>query len=371
MISYWERTYFLEYDYLVVGAGLVGLSTALELKALRPQAEVLVLERGVLPTGATTKNAGFACFGSLTEILDDLSHMPQDEVLATVQMRWDGLQRLRARLGDAAMGLEPTGGYELVQPEWAHALDRMEEVNDLLQPIVGRRTYSLANELSSGFGFDTKAYAHLIENPLEAAVNTGQIVRGLMKLCGEQGITVLTGVEVTEVDSHTGQVHTAQGLTFRADQICLATNAFSKRFLPEADIQPGRGIVLVTQPIEGLRVRGIFHMDAGYFYFRHVGNRVLLGGGRNLYKEEETTTDFGLNPRIMEELHRRLREVILPGTAYEVDLAWAGIMAFGAVKKPIVQRIGPHLSCAVRMGGMGVAIGSEVGLKAAHIMVHG
>jgi glycine/D-amino acid oxidase-like deaminating enzyme len=63
MLSLWEKQSFLEYDVIVVGAGITGLSTAVSIKEKNPKISVLVVERGILPTGASTKNAGFACFG--------------------------------------------------------------------------------------------------------------------------------------------------------------------------------------------------------------------------------------------------------------------------------------------------------------------
>lgn len=71
MLSYWEQKNFFRYELIVIGSGFTGLSTAINFKKKNPKARVLILEKGVFPTGASTKNAGFACFGSLTEILDD------------------------------------------------------------------------------------------------------------------------------------------------------------------------------------------------------------------------------------------------------------------------------------------------------------
>ena len=67
MLSFWEKDFFIAYDHIVVGSGIVGLSTAIAIKEKQPNSRVLVLERGIFPTGASTKNAGFACFGSLSE----------------------------------------------------------------------------------------------------------------------------------------------------------------------------------------------------------------------------------------------------------------------------------------------------------------
>ncbi len=94
--SYWERTAFIDdADVVVIGSGIVGLSAALHLKKQHPLLKVLVLERGFLPTGASTKNAGFACFGTVSEQLKGLERASEEEVAALVNYKWRGLQRLR------------------------------------------------------------------------------------------------------------------------------------------------------------------------------------------------------------------------------------------------------------------------------------
>ena len=99
--SYWElKEWFTNIDFTIVGSGIVGLNCALELKKKYPEANVLILEKGMLPQGASTKNAGFACFGSLSEIIDDLNSHTEQEVFNLVKKRWEGLQLLRENLGD-------------------------------------------------------------------------------------------------------------------------------------------------------------------------------------------------------------------------------------------------------------------------------
>lgn len=112
--SYWEQRSFLRnIDLLVVGGGIVGLSTAIYAKRSSPKMRVVVVERDVFSAGASTKNAGFACFGSPGEILDDLTHIPEDEVFLTVEKRIQGLTNLRNLLGDKALHFESSGGYEV------------------------------------------------------------------------------------------------------------------------------------------------------------------------------------------------------------------------------------------------------------------
>ncbi len=98
--SFWETdSWFSDIDYCIIGSGITGLNCALRLKELKPDSRILILEKGMLPEGASTKNAGFACFGSISEILDDLKHHSEAEVVELVQKRVNGLQLLRNNLG--------------------------------------------------------------------------------------------------------------------------------------------------------------------------------------------------------------------------------------------------------------------------------
>ena len=146
-LSYWEqKTWLNKVDYTIVGSGIVGLSTALHLKKKMPKAKIVILEKGLFPQGASTKNAGFACFGSLSEILQDLESHTSDEVVELVNQRHQGLQLLRQTLGDEALEYQQLGGYELFLKKdrrlYDRCLQKMQEVNSLLKPIFKDAVFS-------------------------------------------------------------------------------------------------------------------------------------------------------------------------------------------------------------------------------------
>ena len=125
---------------------------------------------------------------------------------------------------------------------------------------------------------------------------------------------------------------------------------------------------MITQPVPGLRFKACFHYDRGYYYFRQIDGRILLGGGRILDVEGETTDSFGTTPLIRDSLIDLLHHLILPGQRVEIDGWWSGIMGVGDQKHPIVKRYSDRIVVAVRMGGMGVAIGSLVGERGAELL---
>lgn len=361
------------YPVAILGSGIVGLSTAIFLKKMQPDLPVLVLERGALPTGASTRNAGFACFGSMTELLDDLSQQPEDAVWSLVERRFRGLQRLRGLIGDTRMRYEPLGGFEVFQPTEASVfrtcLDAMPEFNQRMASITGQSdTFQLADATIHTFGF--QSVKHLIKNAGEGQIHTGETLSALLALARELKIEVLNGMEVQSIEPDSSGVwlHFPQG-SLHFEKVLIATNGMAKQLLPELEVEPARNQVLITRPIPNLPVKGSFHYDKGYIYFRNIDQRILLGGARNRSFEEERTDAFGTTERIQQTLLNLLQEVILPGVPFEVDRWWSGIMGVGDSKSPIVRMLTPNLGVAVRMGGMGVAIGSLVGEEAAQMLL--
>ncbi|WOK08130.1 FAD-dependent oxidoreductase [Imperialibacter roseus] len=367
-LSFWERQSFQNWDYIVVGGGIVGLSTAISLKEKAPGADILLLERGLLPSGASTKNAGFACFGSLTELVEDIKILGEEGCLALVKRRWAGLQKLRQRVGDAGLGFQQNGGYELVSEGEVKYLPEIPGVNTLLKSFFGIDVFQEDVQLVQKFGFHKSVVKTVIANPLEGQLHTGSMMRNLYQIAAAKKIHVLTGCEVKQHEDLQSHVEvsafspgTNTDITFKAKKLAFCTNAFASQYFPEFDIKPGRGLVFVTEPMKQVPFQGTFHMDQGFYYFRNAGDRILLGGGRNLDFDKETTTDFGVNEVILAELKRLLAEVIAPGSSLKIDQQWSGIMAFGKTKEPIVKKVSDNITIGVRLGGMGVAIGTLVG----------
>ena len=367
--SYWEKdTWLNNIDYAIIGSGIVGLSCALELRQQHPQAKIVVLERGMLPSGASTKNAGFACFGSLSEIIDDLKTHTQQEVVALIQERVAGLKLLRDTLGDKNINYQQQGGYELFTENdtalFKECVEQMTSVNTLLRPIFKEDVFSITQD-SFHFGNIKET---LIFNQFEGQIDTGKMMRALLKKAAENDILILNTTEVTEINQNEQNVTItiSEVGKIKARNVCVATNGFAKQFL-DKDVQPARAQVLVTNPIENLQIKGTFHLDRGYYYFRNVENRILLGGGRNLDFKGETTTKMEVTQQIQKELERILKTVILPNTPFTVDHSWSGIMGVGSQKKPIIQAISQNVFCGVRLGGMGVAIGSRIGKNLARL----
>jgi len=365
--SYWEhKTWFSEIDFTIIGSGIVGLSCALELRKKHPKAKIVILDKGMLPQGASTKNAGFACFGSVSEILDDLTHTSEENVIKLVKQRITGLASLRELIGDEAMDYKPLGGYELFTDNisFNECIDSLTQINNLLQPIFNESVYSLKD---NSFGFEN-IKPKVIFNSFEGQIDTGKMMKGLLDLAYKNDITFLNSINVADFEKVGNKVEVrSDKLTFKTQHLFIATNGFSES-LGIDKVKPARAQVLITKPIDNLDVKGTFHLDKGYYYFRNIGNRILFGGGRNLDFKGEETFQFGQSEIIQNELERILKTVILPNTSFEIDQKWSGIMGVGNQKSPFIKSISNRVHCGVRLGGMGIAIGTHVGNQLANLI---
>lgn len=372
-LSFWERRTFLEnIDFLIVGAGIVGSACALSLREKHPSAKILVLERGYLPSGASTKNAGFACFGSVTELLDDLSHLDEETVWDTLTLRFNGLKRLRERFTDEEIGLKIRGSWDLIDDSDQRLPDRKDRLEYLNKKTFERtgieNCYSFDADVAHTCGF--KGIAGGFFSRAEGELETDKLFLATQRKLSENNILQLCGTEVKTYSSGAGKVtvETNYG-ELKASNLVFAVNGFGRRLLGENRIQPARAQVIVSEKIPGFLLPGTFHYQEGYYYFREIDNRLFIGGGRNIDKAGETTEILENTDLITNAIKSLVSEKILPGKTVQWEYQWAGIMGVGNEKKPIVELIDGNVAAGIRLGGMGVAIGSLVGEQLAELFV--
>ncbi len=375
MVSIWEKeSFYAPQDVVIAGSGFVGLWSAFYLKKKHPKLRVTIIDRGIIPTGASTRNAGFACFGSLSEVVFDGQTMGTDKMLELVEMRFRGLERIQEYFGKKA-GFDMCGGYELFDEGNSFSRGKIEEdihyINSLFKNFTGsKKTYQLADEQISQFGFERTR--HLVKNKMEGYLHSGKLVQALLQTVQGMGVQVFSGTEILGFENKGNKIEISTSLpaTITAEQLLICTNAFAKDLIPEMDIIPARGQVLLTSPIPALPWKGTFHSDEGFNYFRNLGNKVLLGGARNKAFADEQTTEMQTSAFIQSHLEQYLDEVILPKHRgqYTIEMRWAGIMAMGSEKMPVIKEVQPGIFCAVRMSGMGVALAPVVAKQVSGMM---
>jgi len=377
--SVWEKeSFFAPQDIIIVGSGFTGLWSALHLKSIYPAKKITILERGMIPTGASTRNAGFSCFGSPSELLGDADVMGEANMWHLVEQRYKGLLEIRKHFTDETIGYDDCGGYECFTgntSDWTICQTKLGWLNNGLKKITGKEhVFNIADEKLLQFGFT--GFEHMIENKLEGGIHSGKLLMALLQKVQSLGVSVLTNIELTEFAEKNEVIELQcksntpeqSGYNFKTNQLLLCTNAFTKYIVPTMDIIPNRGQIFITDPIDNLPFRGTFHFDKGFYYFRNVGNRLLIGGARNKAIDEENVDAFEITSLIQNELERFTKTHLLPNFHFTISDRWSGIMAMGSEKSPIVQQLSDKVFCCVRMSGMGVALAPVVAMEIAALM---
>ena len=374
MLSFWEKdSYYADTDIVIVGAGLMGLWSAFELKKAAPSLSITILEKNATPLGASTRNAGFACFGSLTELISDESAMGTAAMLSIVESRFKGIQKIRANFSDETIQYDACGGFEAIQNDHFTApnLDaHIHYLNELLATITGnQQTFCNATKQMNRYG--VKAFDHLVYNSFEAGIHSGKLVNELTNKVLALGVRIINGVEVK------GWINTAEsveittqfGPSMKTKQLIVCVNGFTQTLLPELNILPARGQILLTKPIEGLALKGTFHFDEGFYYWRNVGNRILIGGARNMDIAGEQTTNLAGSDKIRNHLAQFLATYIDTLYPIEIEQYWSGIMGFTPTKEPLCTWAEPNVLAVIACNGMGVALTPIVAEKVATMVL--
>lgn len=359
--SYWEHKHLLaDIEYLIVGMGLVGLQTAILLKEKNPKAKIVVIDRFAWSMGASTRNAGFACFANMSEILDDLETDSPENVYATIGKRYRGLQKLRKRFSDVLIGYEEIGSTEIFTTQnkeyLSNGIDSLQGINTILYNELGLDrvfTFKSNNPLPNVRGS--------IYNRFEGQLHTGKLYTAVYEYATQLGVKLYGGLEVIDWTSGSNiVVSTSQELEIQTKNLILCTNAFTSKITSE-EVIPCRGQVIVSEPLDQLPCEGPHFYDSGYYYWRNVENRILLGGARNVDFEGELSIDLITNEKVNSELRRFMNENIC-GREVDIEYQWSGIMGMGSntEKTPIIKELESNVIAAVRLGGMGVALSAEI-----------
>ena len=382
-IGYWESEHLLApADLTVIGAGIVGMSTALHYKAQHPHERVRIIERDVLGEGGTTRNAGFACFGGPGEWLDDLETLGRSKWLELIRMRAEGLRALIELLGEEALGMEWSGGWELFAPS-PTGLKRSREadaslatLNEAVQPLMASilghlaphplDTPALVHSPARAAQFGAHSAIHL---PWEGMLHTGRMVSAFHKAIQVAGIQCLNGCTVSALEPpvapHSAwSINTQRGV-LKSRSIAICTNGFAREIMPQAEVKPAPNRVLVVRPSK-MPPPGAYHIEDGYLYFRTLPDgQVLFGGGRQFgielppFPQRDENAEDRWDALLEEAATQWL------GNIDAVSHRWTGWLGVGTDRVPLLGSTAPGLHHAVRMGGMGVAMGCGLGQQLA------
>lgn len=363
--SIWEkRSIFRKRDNIIVGAGIVGISAAIELRKTFPEQSILIIDKLPYGAAASWRNAGFACFGSVSEISADIQNYGREKLVELVRMRYNGLRHTIQLLGEDRIGLIKKGGFEVFRDKnhFLQYADKIGEANSVVQEAIGKEVF-YTTECPRQMSF----YPTIIANDEEGMLDTGELMSSLKHLAEQNNIEFIHGLQLDEIkesETYVRLILNEGSVHLDANRLLICTNAFSKSLTEELDVVPARNQVIVSREFENLPFSGCYHYDEGFVYFRDLGKRLLIGGARNNFAEEATDS-FGMNEANIMHIVEFVNKHIMKFSVADIDHRWSGIISGGPSKLPIIRRLSERVTAGVRLGGMGVAIGPLIGIQLA------
>lgn len=349
----------IDVDLAIIGGGLAGVGAAYAVADAG--ARVVLLEERTLASGASGRNAGFVLAGPAKSYEEAVVSMGADAARDVWSFTLEN-NRLMADLVDRYdidCGYLRRGSMSLsASPEeW---VDLHQTHVDLT--AAGIQTCLVeADQLPQPFD---RIYTGGIYYPGNAEINPGRFVRGVAAGIADR-VQFFECTKVLSMQAGNTWTLGTGNATVRAENVLLATNAWTPQLVPAAPIVPVRGQVVATERLDRVVVPFPMYADRGYQYWRQtLDGHLIAGGWRNLDIENEARHEEATTPRIQDALDAMI-ETIAPGTI--IERRWAGIMGF---TPDIVPMVGPvsgmdALWLAAGFSGHGVSMAFTSGGRAA------
>jgi gamma-glutamylputrescine oxidase len=346
-------------DVAVMGAGLTGLTAALELA--EQGFAVAVVDQGLLGHGASGRNGGQICTGYAAGMGKLERRLGRREAEICFAIAEEGKALIRERIAAHRIDCDLRQGHIICAPKPAHLAALARERDELDSYGYGETTLLDAEALHAKVG--TPLYhGGLLDrggghfHPLNYVIGLSQAL-----LAAGGRIYEHTPVEAIETGSRT-LLRTPQG-TLSAEAVVVACNAYLGRLLPTVapHIMPVASYVIATarlpEPVAASLIRdGEAVADANFVvdYFRLTADRRLLFGGRCSYS--------GIDPaNLAANMRPRLVKVFPQLADTPIDYAWGGHIAITHNRLPDAGRIGSSIYYAQGYSGQGVALSGVFG----------
>jgi glycine/D-amino acid oxidase-like deaminating enzyme len=352
-------------DVCVVGAGLAGLTTALELARLGKS--VVLLEAGRIAGGASGRNGGFVSNGFALGISDVARHVGQAEARALYDLSRLGTDFVRHTVEQNDKNILMGEGMRVCirhdDKGGLHDYGRglQKDFNEVvtLNSIVETRAVLDTNRYFTSLAFPKAFHIH----PLKYALL-------LLKLCVAAGVKVFEHSKATHVDNRSGEgvVSTALG-EVKSQHVVHCVSALDRRLhaVTGRAILPVSTYVAVTEPFEQTAIltsEAIADTRRAGDYYRLVeGNRILWGG--------RITTRVSEPPHLAHAMRGDMLSTFPHVGQPKIDFAWAGVMAYALHKMPLIGRDADGLWFATGFGGHGLNTTAMAGLLIARAIAKG
>lgn len=216
----------LSTEIAIIGGGYTGLWTALRIKELAPEADVVVVEADICGGGASGRNGGLV-LGWYAKVKNLIAVCGQEEGVRLARAATAAVDEIGAFC--AANGIDAhyhKAGLLNVATTPLHVRDWDARVAELERLGL----YGVERVLAPGEAAERGGSARYLGGlfqPDAATVQPALLARGLRKVALERGIRIFEGTPVLElIESERPRLRTPAGEVI-ADKVAIATNAWA------------------------------------------------------------------------------------------------------------------------------------------------
>ncbi len=359
----------IDVDVVVIGAGLAGCATALDL-AERGR-KVALIEEHKIGWGASGRNGGFASEAFPGGFMSLVDRVGLDKARQFQRISRLGLELVRKRISEYAIDCGPVQEGAL-RCNVAVRGDDLQRFQDFMAKSFDiHYEYWPRQKVEEHLSTQQYSDALLVGNTI--AVHPLNLTRGLARACFEKGVQVYEHTSAADIRSRNGRklVVTGKG-GIVTDQVVVTGGGYIhglNRTLSAGTI-PIATFVMATEPLgehlkDAIRVPyAIFDNTIAVNYYRPLADTRLLWGGRVLAWEP--------NRKRIAELLRRDMVKFYPALAdAKVETAWGGMMPYTRHKLPVIGQLEPDVWYTTGFGGLGVTLTSALGHLISRAIVDG
>lgn len=350
---------------MVVGAGIVGLSTAYWLT--RSGHRPLVLDADGVATHASGRNAGFLMTGTALPYTLLVRSIGEEASRRLWELSSENRELLRGELldpGRVDCEFTPEGSWIAALADHPEQEAELRESCERLSALGFDLQWREAAEVHRASG--SVRLGGALFQPRDGGLDPARLNRGIARLVAGTGGQIRTGVRVRGLEPEGGRVRLiTDGGHILAERVVLCLNAFAPSLLPHlvGEILPVRGQMFATVP--GVRdLSGVWYVNDGYEYLRQLPDGTLvLGGCRWAARETEVGFEETPTAKVQGALEAFLREAFPRFVDRAIRHRWAGIMAFTSDGLPRTGEVPgiPGAVYAAGFNGHGMSLGFATG----------
>jgi gamma-glutamylputrescine oxidase len=327
----------VECDVAVVGAGLAGLSAALDL-AQRGR-KVVLLEARQVGWGASGRNGGQAIHGLACDQTVIEAQLGLDDARRVWQMSLEALDLLRQRMAEHQIDCDWRPGYLGVATSSRKGAELMDWA-DRMEKVYGSRFQRIgAGELPAWI--NSPRYCQAIHDRQSGHLHPLKYALGMARAAARAGVQIFENTAVTGLEPGSPcTVRTAKG-SVKAAQVLLAGNVYLQGISPmlEARIMPVGTYIVGSEAMNpelasSLIPDGSAVCDTNFVldYFRRTPDHRMLYGGRVSYST--------MTPRnLAESMRQRMVQTFPELSGVGIEHAWGGFVDITMNRAPDFGRL--------------------------------